>query len=283
MVADIAHPFYIDIVSVQSQVIYGHVGNSIAAPALRAHGLNVAAVPTVILSNTPHYPSVHGGSLPIEWFEGYLDDLLARGALKRLRTILIGYLGNEAQAIALARWIKLIRSSHPQVQVQVDPVFGDQDVGRYVAFEVVDAMRTHILPLAHGFTPNGFELGHLSGLPVASPEQVIVAAQSLLQKHLQWIVVTSAAPDTCPNDEIQLVMVTHSGSKIIRHPRIPSSVRGTGDLFAAELAALLMAKVTLDDAVVRASYKVLAAVEQTHQAHCAELLLHPQPDTSYSE
>lgn len=276
-------PIPIDVVSVQSQVIYGHVGNSVALPALRAHGLNVAAVPTVLLSNTPHYPTLHGGALPVEWFEGYLQDLSARGALQHLRTILIGYLGSEAQVIALARWIKQIQVKRPAVQVIVDPVFGDQDVGAYVASDVVQAMCTHILPLAHGLTPNGFELGHLSRQPVDSLEQVIRAAQCLLSERLRWLVITSAAPSTCLDSDMQLTIVTHSGSETIRHRRIPASPKGTGDLFTAELTARLLANTQLYEAVLGASNQVLAAVDLTYRTHCTELLLPKQRNAFHSD
>lgn len=84
-------------VSVQSQVAYGGVGNSIAVPVLQALGLQVSPVPTVLLGNTPHYPTMHGGALPLDWFEGLLDDLEAREAITRARLLLVGYLGSPAQ------------------------------------------------------------------------------------------------------------------------------------------------------------------------------------------
>lgn len=84
-------PLPLDVISIQSQVVYGCVGNSIAVPVLQASGLCVGAVPTVVLSNTPHYLTHHGGALPTSWFAGYLKDLEARGALRSVRTVLVGY------------------------------------------------------------------------------------------------------------------------------------------------------------------------------------------------
>ena len=54
----------VDIISIQSQVVYGCVGNNAAMPVFRKAGWRALAVPTVILSNTPHYPTLHGGAVP---------------------------------------------------------------------------------------------------------------------------------------------------------------------------------------------------------------------------
>ena len=90
-------PLPVDVISVQSQVVYGCVGNSVAVPALQAAGLNVVSVPTVLLSNTPHYDSLHGGAVPLEWFEGFLADLTRRKVLRHARAVLVGYLGSPSR------------------------------------------------------------------------------------------------------------------------------------------------------------------------------------------
>ena len=122
-------PLQFDVVSVQSQVVYGRVGNNVAIPTLDALGLSVAAVPTVVFSNTPHYPTMHGGAVPIEWFSGYLQDLSARGSLHALRAIQVGYLGNPTQAAVLAHWAKLLLAERADLRIVVDPVLGDHDHG----------------------------------------------------------------------------------------------------------------------------------------------------------
>ncbi len=271
-------PLLFDVVSVQSQVVYGHVGNNVAAPALRAHGLSAAVVPTVLFSNTPHYPSMHGGPIPEDWFDGYLEDLEARGALARLRAILVGYLGSPGQAVALGRWIARMRQAHPQVQVVVDPVMGDDDHGLYVADGLARASREHVLPQAHGLTPNSFELGLLSGREVGRIDQAVAAARSLLNEGLQWLVVTSAAQEDCPPDHLQLLVVTRDNAQLLRHRRVETTPKGTGDLFSAELSAHLLAGANLPQAVERATHYLVQALAATRAAESAELLMPARQD-----
>ena len=266
-------PLPIDVVSVQSQVVYGRVGNNVAMPMLAALRLTAAAVPTVLLSNTPHYPTIHGGTVPAAWFDGYLRDLSARGVLAGLRAVLSGYLGDPEQARMLGDWIGRAIDERPELVVVVDPVLGDHDHGEYVSPGMAEAYRRHLLPMADGLTPNGFELERLTGRAVAGIDDVIAAARSLLAGRTRWVAVTSAAPQTWAAGRMQVIVVTRERHVVLDHPRIDASTKGTGDLFSAALLGRVLDGVPVVDAAAWACDRVLAALRLTAQARCAELLL----------
>lgn len=268
-------PLPIDVVSVQSQVVYGRVGNNVAVPALQAQGLTVATVPTVVFSNTPHYPTFHGGAIPTEWFSGYLSDLFARNALGQLRAILTGYMGGPQQARLLAEWIVRVLKVRPALQVVIDPVLGDHDTGQYVSPDMADAYLSHLLPLADGLTPNGFELQQLTGVAGSDIDSVVTAARRLLTGRTQWIVVTSAAPAAWPDNQMLVAVVTRHEHKILSHARIDISPKGTGDLFSATLTGQLLSGASLFDAASYACDQLIEALTLTRQAQSAELLLPP--------
>ena len=262
----------IDVVSIQSQVVYGHVGNNVAIPSLQAFGLRVAAVPSVVLSNTPHYPSVHGGALATDWFRGYLDDLVARGALAHVRAVLVGYLGSPEQVKVLAEWLARETPRHPALRVQIDPVIGDFDHGVYVDPKMIEAWRL-LLPHAQGLTPNHFELEQLVGRELSSVDDCIHAATVLLTVATEWVVVTSAAPRARDTQHMHLIAVSRDHQQVFSHRRVACAVKGTGDLFSARLAGWMLAGESLVVAVERASREVVDILERTRRLGWQELAL----------
>ena len=242
----------IDVVSVQSQVVYGSVGNSIAVPVLQALGLQVAPVPTVVFGNTPHYPTMHGAPLPLDWFEGLLEDLEAREVVTRARHLLVGYLGSPAQGLALAAWLDRMRVRNPAL---------------------VPVWRDHLLPRAHGLTPNHFELEQLCGRALRTLDDCAQAAAGLLGPVTEWVVVTSAAPETCPPGVVQVLAVSAQGWETFEHPAVAHAVKGTGDMFAALVGGRMMTGAVLGDAVRRACDDVVAVLRHVQAQGWQELAL----------
>lgn len=271
-VSDAPNGECLDVISIQSQVVYGSVGNSIAVPALRRHGLQVVAVPTVMLSNTPHYSTCYGGEIPQIWFEGYLTALADRNIDVTARSTVCGYLKSSDKAVALARWLERMYEKNPRMSVIIDPVLGDEDSGFYVDPGLTHDYRERLAPFATGLTPNRFELGSLCNARLETDAEIVDAARSLLSARTQWVVVTSATRNE-ERRSMQVFCVTANDTFITEHPYHPDPPKGTGDLFTAELTAGLLQGLSLNDAVSRAGQFAQQCVLATRESGMRELQL----------
>ncbi|MDK3018805.1 pyridoxal kinase [Pseudodonghicola flavimaris] len=236
----------------QSQVVFGHVGNSAALFPMQAAGLEVAAIPTVVFSNTPDYPTLRGRALPPEFFSDLLQGARERGLPERAEFILTGYIGSLDVAEMVADFVAEAKAANPRLRYLCDPVMGDDAPGLYVPEAIADVMRDRLLPMADLATPNPFELSWLTGHEIATLADLRAARAELhIAPGADLIATGCRLADTAPG-RIETVLLGPEG--ISRHPtdHLPIALPGTGDLFAGLIVAGLGRGLALTDAVENA-------------------------------
>jgi pyridoxine kinase len=272
------------VISIQSQVAFGHVGNSAAVFPMQMHGIDVIAVPTTLLSNRPGYPTVRGRVLDAQLVADLLLGVEERGALDTAKMILSGYLGSPEIAAVVADFVARAKASHPHLIYCCDPVLGDRDRGLFVHADIPPLVRDRLCPLADIITPNHFEFEWLCGAKAATTDQMIEAAQALLARGPSTIVVTSAELEDKPAGEIDSLAVERCQAWRVRTPKLPISPNGTGDLFAALFASARILGSDTPDALAHAASAIFAVLERTaisgteemRIVESAELLAHPK-------
>jgi pyridoxine kinase len=251
------------IISIQSQVAYGHVGNSAAVFPLQMHGIDVIAVPTTLLSNRPGYPTIRGRVLDAELVADLLRGIEERGAVDGCRMILSGYLGSAEIAAVVADFVARARARNPSLLYCCDPVLGDRDRGLFVQAAIPPLVRDRLCPLADILTPNHFEFEYLVGASANTSAQMIAQAQTLLARGPSTVVITSTELSDTPDGEIETLAVERSQSWRVRTPRLPINPSGTGDLFAALFAAARVQGADTRDALGHAASAIFAVLERT--------------------
>ncbi len=220
------------ILSVQSHVTYGHVGNSAAVFILQSLGHRVWPVHTVQLSNHPGYPHVGGGVVPAEQLTAIFNGLRDNNWLDECAAVLGGYMGSLENADATLKAVGLVKHHQPEAFYICDPVIGDRPEGVYVPKEIIDFYRDQALPEADVFTPNLFELEILSGAAVSSVEDICAAARTLIKRGPQIVIVTSLLTQT-PGGGLATLLVTDNQAWHVETPLYPCKAKGAGDVFAA--------------------------------------------------
>src|SRR5580765_2780763 len=160
-----------NVISIQSQVAFGHVGNSAAVFPLQMHGIDVMAVPTTLLSNRPGYPTIRGRVLDAQLVADLLRGIEERGAVETCDMILSGYLGSAEISAVVADFVARAKARNPALTYCCDPVLGDRDRGLIVAADIPPLVRDRLCPLADIVTPNHFEFEYLSGAKAATTDQ----------------------------------------------------------------------------------------------------------------
>lgn len=261
------------VISIQSQVVFGHVGNSAAVFPMQAAGLEVASIPTVVFSNTPDYPTLRGRALPPEFFSDLLQGARERGLPGRAAFIVTGYIASLDVALMAADFVAEAKAANSGLTYLCDPVMGDAGPGLYVPEAIADVMRERLLPMADIATPNPFELTWLTGREIVTLADLKAARQALRVAAGARLVATGCALDDTPDGHIESVILGPDG--ISRHPtlHLPVALPGTGDLFAGLIVAGLGHGLTLTRAVETAQTLTSRALAHASALGAGEVVL----------
>ncbi len=261
-----------NILSIQSWVAYGHVGNSSAVFPLQRLGAEVWPINTVQFSNHTGYGAwrgqVHGADLVRDLVAGIEE----RGALPRCDAILTGYMGDAAIGEAILEAVAKVRAANPEAVWCCDPVIGDVGRGVFVRPGIPEFMRDRCVPLATILTPNQFELESLTGRRVTTLDDAKAAIAALQSRGPRTVLVTSLDVDDTPEDSVDLMAGEDGRFWRVRTPRLPLSVNGAGDAIAA---LFLFHRLRWDDsrlALSAAASSVFGLLRRTAEEGSREIL-----------
>jgi pyridoxine kinase len=268
------------ILSIQSSVAFGHVGNSAAVFPLQRLGHEVIAVNTVHFSNHTGYGKWRGVVMDPAVIADVIEGVADRDALASVDAVLTGYQGSPGVTDVVLRTVDRVRALNPAAVYCADPVMGDVGRGMFVLPGVPELIRERVVPVADVLTPNVFELTYLAfgGDPgsvdpdrVASPAELLSAVDAVRAMGPRTVLVTSVQGSVVEAGQIGMLAVDDSGAYLVRTPELPLSVNGAGDVTAALFLAHLGAGISTALARVASSvYGILAA---THAAGSREIAL----------
>lgn len=258
------------VLSIQSSVIFGYVGNNIARPILQTLGYDVWCVDTVNFSNHPGYGSFTGSVKEAHKIQEEINGLANLDILGDCDAILSGYLGEVETAKTVSRTIELIKEQNETAIYLLDPVIGD-DGQIYVKNGLIEAFKNELLPKADVILPNQSELGWLSGLKINDVSSLKTASKYLIKCGAKTVVVTGIPEiETLTN-----YVVTSDAFWAISTPKLNRKFSGTGDLFSSLFTGAFLQTKDLYNALSFATEGCSIVVRETQKKDSKELSLLP--------
>jgi len=267
------YPDPVSVLSIQSHVAYGHVGNSSAVFALQRLGTEVWPIHTVQFSNHTGYGDWKGRIYDGESIDELVQGIADRGVLGTATAVLSGYLGSADIGHAVLAAVARVKEANPDAVYCCDPVIGDVGRGVFVRPGVPEFMRDIALPRADVITPNHFELDLLAGTRTRTLASVKDAVAAVQQRGPATVLTTSLVTDDTPDDAVDL-LASHDGRHFrIRTPRLNLSVNGAGDATAALFLAHWLRTRSAGHALGAATAAVFGMLARTDEAGSREILL----------
>ena len=265
-----------NILSIQSWVSYGHVGNASAVFPLQRLGAEVWAINTVQFSNHTGYGDWKGSVYSGQSIRDLVDGIAARDALRRCDAVLSGYVGGADIGEAILHAVASVRRANPAALYCCDPVIGDTDTGVYVRPGIEDFLRHHALQAADIATPNRFEIERLTGLDCATlqgAKQAVLRLRSMLHANgPACVLLTSLQTEDTPADSIDMLAFEGNAFHLLRTPRLEMQVNGAGDAIAALFLFHRLRTGSAATALSAAGSSIYGLLRHTQAAGSRELL-----------
>jgi pyridoxine kinase len=279
------------ILSIQSAVAYGHVGNSAAVFPLQRLGHEVWPVNTVLFSNHTGYDAWRGPMIAASDVHEVILGMEDRGALAQVDLVLSGYQGSPDIAAVILDAVDRVRAANPAAAYACDPVMGNARSGCFVDPAIPAVIRDQVIPRADVITPNQFELAQLTGTsltgrfedePRPALDAVLEAADAARAMGPSTVLVTSVEHAGQPEDTLEMAVVTGHGAWTVRTPRLAMHANGSGDVTAALFSAHLFETGDPADALARTASSVFDLLVNTLDSGERELQL-VESQAAYAE
>lgn len=261
------------ILSIQSAVAYGHVGNSAAVFPLQRIGVEVLPVYTVNFSNHTGYGAWRGPLISPDDVREVLLGIEERGAFPQIDAVLSGYQGGEGIADVILETVERVKAANPAAVYSCDPVMGNAKSGCFVAPAIPVLLKDRVVPAADIITPNQFELGFLTDTEPDTLESTLASVELVRATGPRTVLVTSVERPDREDGTIEMLAVDDSGAWLVQTPYIPMKANGSGDVTAALFTAHYRRTGDLADALARTTSSVFDLLTNTHESGERELQL----------
>ncbi len=260
-----------NILSLQSHVAYGHVGNSAAVFPLQRMGVEVWPIHTVQFSNHTGYGKWQGRVFDAALIRELVGGIEQRGVLGECDGVLSGYMGGADIGAAILDAVATVKRANPSAKYCCDPVIGDAGRGVYVREGIAEFMKANAVPGADIVTPNQFELDYLSGRESKTLADALGAIAALHAIGPRAVLVTSLHVEDTPRDAIDMLGSDETGRFRLRTPRLQLVVNGAGDAIAALFFAHYLRSGKIDEALSRAGSTIFGVLSKTAELGAPEI------------
>jgi pyridoxine kinase len=260
------------ILSIQSHVAYGHVGNASAVFPMQRLGVEVWPIHTVQFSNHTGYGAWKGRVFDGPMIDEVMEGIADRGVLPKCEGVLSGYMGSADIGEAILSAVHRVRAANSKALYCCDPVIGDVGRGVFVRPGIPEFMRDKAVPAADIITPNLFELALLTGQEITTPEDLTKALARAHKLGPRVILVTSLILADTPADALDILVSAPEGLFRLRSPRLEINVNGAGDAIAALFFVHLLKDRKAAKAMQMAASSVYGILRETLKAGSRELL-----------